>query len=160
MSAKKTNRLQEAFLFAGKKHEGQYRKGGLPYITHPLAVAEMVKEWGYDEDVQIAALFHDLLEDTDATENDIVRLGGTEVLKVVKLLTKTKDYVMAEYIAAIKSDPIAKVIKAADRLHNLRCAVTADETFRRKYIQESREWYLDFSPEIEREVQELEKTIK
>ena len=150
-------RLQKAFLFAGEKHEGQYRKGGLPYITHPLAVAEMVKDWGYDEDVQIAALFHDLLEDTDAAEADIVRLGGEEVLRIVKLLTKTEGYVMADYIGAIKNDPAAKVIKTADRLHNLRSAVTADKSFRRKYIQESRKWYLDFSPEIEKAVLELEK---
>ena len=66
---------------------------------------------------------------------------------------------MADYIAGIKENPMAKAVKAADRLHNLRCAVVTDERFRRRYIQESMEWYLDFSPEIPKAVKDLAATL-
>lgn len=85
-------RYENALAFAAKKHEGQFRIGGLPYITHPVCVAEIVKEKGGDTDAVITALFHDLLEDTDAAEEDILRLGNAEILHSVKLLTKQKNY--------------------------------------------------------------------
>ena len=156
---KEAERLKEALNFAAQKHEGQYRIGGQPYITHPKEVAEMLGRQGYDIDYQIAGLFHDLLEDTDADEAEIESIGGKEVLEAVKRLTKKKGYVMADYIAGIKENPMAKAVKAADRLHNLRCAVVTDERFRRRYIQESMEWYLDFSPEIPKAVKDLAATL-
>ena len=64
--------LQRALEFAKEKHKGQKRIGGDDYITHPIAVSEIVKNQGFDENYQIAALFHDLLEDTDATEEEII----------------------------------------------------------------------------------------
>lgn len=153
-------RLQAALEFAAQKHEGQFRIGGLPYITHPVAVAQILADQGKNEDFQIAGLFHDLLEDTDAAETDLERLGGREVLEAVKLLTKQKGYVMADYIAGIRANPMAFAVKAADRLHNLRCAVTAGEDFKRKYILESVDWYLDFSPEIPPAVKALAESLE
>jgi len=145
----------KALEFTIIKHDGQYRKGGLPYVTHPLSVSEMLRAKGYGLDYRITGLFHDLLEDTDAAEEEILALGGAEVLKAVKLLTKEKGYVMAEYIGKIKENDIARAVKACDRLHNLKSAFTADEEFRRKYILESVDWYLDFDPEIPKAVKEL-----
>ncbi len=66
---------------------------------------------------------------------------------------------MMEYIQNIKANPIAFRVKAADRLHNLRCAVFADEKFRRKYIKESLEWYTDFDAAIPVAIAALEKTL-
>ena len=152
--------FKKAFEFAALKHSGQYRKGGQPYITHPIAVSEMLKEQGFGIDYQIAALFHDLLEDTDAAESEIESLGGSEVLKAVKLLTKYPGYVMADYIAGIRSNKMAFAVKAADRLHNLRCSFDADENFRRKYIAETKEWYMDFSPEIPKALEAVIKSLK
>ena len=88
-------RYQRAYEYAAKKHAGQYRIGGKPYMTHPEAVAEALRAQGYDVDYQITGLFHDLLEDTDASETEIEALGGREVLEAVRLLTKrplTKKY--------------------------------------------------------------------
>jgi len=157
---KQSEMYEKALDYATKKHNGQFRIGGLPYITHPIAVAEMLADLGFDENYQIAGLFHDLLEDTDATEEEILTLGNAEILEAVKLLTKKKDYIMREYIADIKSNDIAREVKAADRLHNLKSAVAASETFKRKYILESIDWYMDFSPEIPKAIKSLVKTLE
>lgn len=148
-----------ALTFATEKHKGQFRTGGDPYITHPIAVAEMLREKNYNEAYQIAGIFHDLLEDTDATEQEIEALGGKEVLETVKLLTKKKGYVMADYVSAIKANPMAKAVKGADRLHNLRCAVLCDESFKKRYIQETLDWYMDLDPDISEAVKELIDTL-
>ena len=152
--------LQHALEFAKAKHKGQKRIGGDDYITHPMAVSEIVKNQGLDENYQIVALFHDLLEDTDASEEEILKYGSPEILESVKLLTKKKGYDMSEYIHAIKQNPIAFAVKAADRLHNLQCAIVTDEQFKRKYILETVDWYLDFSPEIRKAVKMLAESLK
>lgn len=152
-------RLQRALEFATIKHKGQKRKGGEDYITHPVTVCEMVKNQGYDEDYQITALFHDLLEDTNATEQEILEYGNPEILTAVKLLTKQDGYNMQDYIDKIKNNDIALVVKTADRLHNLQSALVADNEFKRKYILETVDWYLDFSPEIRKAVKRLAESL-
>ena len=153
------SKYEAALRFAKLKHSGQFRKNGEPYVTHPIAVAEMLKEKGYGTDYLITGLFHDLLEDTDAKEEEIEALGGKAVLKAVKLLTKQKGYVMEEYVSGIKSDPIAFAVKSADRLHNLQSAFVASEDFRRRYILETIDWYMDFSPEIPLAVRALAESL-
>ena len=153
-------KLKLALEFAKEKHKGQKRIGGDDYITHPIAVCEIVESQGLDEIHQIVALFHDLLEDTDATEEEILKYGSPEILKAVKLLTKKKGYNMSEYINAIKQNPIAFKVKAADRLHNLQCAIVAGEEFKRKYILETVDWYLDFSVDIRKAVKKLAESLE
>jgi (p)ppGpp synthase/HD superfamily hydrolase len=155
--SKKINRALE---FATQKHKGQKRIGGKDYISHPIAVWEIVKEQGYGEDYQITALFHDLLEDTDATENEILMLSNQNVLDAVKLLTKEKGYDMQKYIEGIKSNSIAFVVKSADRLHNLQSALETSVEFKRKYILETVDWYLDFSKEIRVAVKKLAESLE
>ena len=152
-------RVQRALEFATKKHEGQKRIGGEDYITHPISVYEMVKKQGFGEDYQITALFHDLLEDTDTTEEEILQFASQEVLTAVKLLTKKKGYVMQEYVSAIKNNDVALIVKTADRLHNLQSAFATSEEFKRKYILETIDWYLDFSPEIIKAVKNLADSL-
>ena len=155
-----SNKYDKALEYATLKHLHQYRIGGDPYITHPVAVANYLKENGYNEDYQIAGLFHDLLEDTDASPSEILELSSQEVLEAVLILTKEKGYVMSEYIDKIKNNPIAKAVKTYDRLHNLKCACVADIKFKKKYILESTDWYLDFSEEIPKAIKELTKTFE
>ena len=152
--------LQLALEFAKAKHKGQKRIGGDDYITHPIAVSEIVKSQGFEQNYQITALFHDLLEDTDTTEEEILKYGNSKILEAVNLLTKKKGYDMAEYINAIKQNPIAFAVKAADRLHNLQCAIITDEEFKRKYILETIDWYLDFSLDIRKAVKRLAESLK
>ncbi|MEG0771218.1 MAG: HD domain-containing protein [Clostridia bacterium] len=151
--------FKKALEYATEKHFGQIRKGGSPYISHPIAVANTLCKKGFGVNYQIAALFHDLLEDTDATEFEILALSNTDVLKAVKVLTKTPGYKMEEYIRNIKANKIAFEVKAADRLNNLQSAICTDTDFKRKYILETVDWYLDFSPEIRVALKELAHTL-
>ena len=154
------DKVKRAIEFATQKHKGQKRIGGNDYISHPIAVYEMVKKQGYDEDFQITALFHDLLEDTNATEEEILFYGSQNVLTAVKLLTKEKGYDMKTYIDGIKANPIAFAVKSADRLHNLQCALVTSTEFKRKYILETVDWYLDFSDEIKIAVKTLAESLE
>ena len=154
-----SDKVKRAIEFATQKHKGQKRIGGNDYISHPIAVYEMVKKQGYDEDFQITALFHDLLEDTNATEEEILFYGSQNVLTAVKLLTKEKGYDMKTYIDGIKANPIAFAVKSADRLHNLQCALVTSTEFKRKYILETVAWYLDFSKEIKIAVKTLADSL-
>ena len=122
--------------------------------------AYLLKKQGYDEDFQITALFHDLLEDTNATEEEILFYGSQNVLTAVKLLTKEKVYDMKNYIGGIKNNPIAFVVKSADRLHNLNSALVTSVEFKRKYILETVDWYLDFSLDIKKAVKKLAESLE
>ena len=151
--------VMRALEYASQKHKGQKRIGGKDYITHPIAVCEMVKKQGYGEEYQITALFHDLLEDTNATEKEILEYGNEEVLKAVKLLTKQDGFDMAEYVGGIKTNDVALKVKTADRLHNLQSAHVASVEFKKRYIAETVEWYLNFSPEIKKAVKRLAESL-
>ena len=125
---------QKALEYAKKKHEGQFRIGGAPFIVHPIAVAEILRQDGKQVEYRVAAVFHDLLEDTDASEQEIVEIGGEDVLKAVKLVTKEKEYCMQS-------------------------AFCANEKFRKKYIRETLDWYMKFRPEIPEVVAELIESL-
>ncbi|MBQ7202675.1 MAG: bifunctional (p)ppGpp synthetase/guanosine-3',5'-bis(diphosphate) 3'-pyrophosphohydrolase [Eubacterium sp.] len=142
-------RYEKALTFATKKHKGQFRIGGEEYITHPVAVAKMLKKKGYGVDYQITALFHDLLEDTNATEQELIENGGNEeIVNAVRILTKFDGYVMHEYVSRIKHNKMAFAVKNADRVHNLKTAYCTSDSFKKRYIKETEEWYIDFSDEI------------
>lgn len=137
--------LLNAIVYAYKKHEGQTRIGGQPYITHPLEVAKILEQKGFDTPFILAGLFHDLKEDTNATDQEIRLYGGDAVLTTVNLLTKRKGYIMKDYITEIAKNFMAKMVKLADRLHNLLSAVVASEFFRKRYIKETEEYYVDLA---------------
>ena len=152
--------LNRAYVYAMKKHGGQLRTSGDPYYSHPIEVAGILTKFKLDSTSIIAGLLHDTVEDTDATEEDILKYGSPEILEAVKLLTKEKGYNMAEYISGIKKNPMAFAVKAADRLHNLQCAILTDEAFKQKYILETVDWYMDFSKDIRKAVKTLAQSLK
>ena len=107
--------IKRAILFAFDAHRGQYDKSGLPYITHPLHVAESMET----EDECVVALLHDVLEDTDITIEDLTRIGITDrQIAALKLLCHDDSVPYLEYVQAIRVDPIARTVKLADLYHN------------------------------------------
>ena len=106
---------KRAILFAFDAHRGQYDKSGLPYITHPLHVAESMES----EDECVVALLHDVLEDTDITIEDLTRIGITDrQIAALKLLCHDDSVPYLEYVQAIRVDQIARKVKLADLNHN------------------------------------------
>ena len=124
-------RMERAFRFAEANHQGQLRKSGEPYITHPIQVAQIVAELEMDMDSVIAALLHDCIEDTEATHEDIARDFGESVAELVEGVTKLTrvQYVSKEeeqmenlrkMLMAMAKDVRVVLIKICDRLHNMR----------------------------------------
>ena len=96
-------------------HSHQVDKSGLPYVFHPFHLAEQMT----DENTTIVALLHDVIEDTDYTLEDLRSLGFSEdVLSAILLMTHEENVPYMEYVAEIKKNPIAKVVKLADLRHN------------------------------------------
>jgi len=121
--------LQKAYDAAARWHEGQYRKSGDPYITHPLAVANLLAELGMDTTTLVAALLHDTIEDTDYTLDQMRVDFGSEVTLLVDGVTKldkvklgdaAKAETIRKMVVAMAKDPRVLVIKLSDRLHNMR----------------------------------------
>jgi GTP pyrophosphokinase len=121
--------LQRAYDVAERKHEGQVRKSGDPYITHPLAVATILAELGMDTTTLVAALLHDTVEDTGLTLADVEEEFGVEVAHLVDGVTKldkvkfgaaAEAETIRKMVVAMARDPRVLVIKLADRLHNMR----------------------------------------
>lgn len=126
--------IKKAFEFSSKAHEGQKRVSGEEYITHPLEVSRILTELKVDSAAIAAALLHDVLEDTKIKDDAIKKEFGSEILELVKGMTKIsagfKD--RSEYTAEYNAENIRKIvlamskdvrvimIKLADRLHNMR----------------------------------------
>ena len=142
------SKFETAIKFAVDKHAGQTRKNGEPYVLHPIRVAAYVRRKGGDLICQTVALFHDLLEDTDATEEEIGAYGE-DILEAVKLLSKNINPDMDTYIENILKNPMARLVKEGDRIDNLIDAVPCgDIKFMRKYIAETEQYYLGNFPEV------------
>lgn len=115
---------QKADALAARAHEGQVRKDGQPYITHPRAVSRMLARYGFSEAVQAAALVHDVLEDTDVTPQELADELGAPILALVMPLTEDAslpfDERKSHYLEQVRAAPAeVKAICAADKIHNL-----------------------------------------
>ncbi len=104
----------KAINMAYQAHEGQYDKGGLPYIFHPYHLAEQMK----DEYSVCAAVLHDVVEDTDVGIDRIEREFPPEVAQAVRLLTHEPGVPYLQYIEGLKDNFIARQVKLADLAHN------------------------------------------
>ncbi|MBR0415944.1 bifunctional (p)ppGpp synthetase/guanosine-3',5'-bis(diphosphate) 3'-pyrophosphohydrolase [Candidatus Saccharibacteria bacterium] len=153
--ARKSPRIEKAIQFATKAHEGQFRRSGDPYISHPLAVMKIVEDWGMDEDTIIAAVLHDTVEDTSITLQDIKEQFGEQVAFLVDGVTKlgtarsgmrdidtylpqTRDNLL-RLLVATGSDIRVLIIKLADRLHNLRTLSALPPDKQKKIAKETLE---------------------
>lgn len=105
----------KAMQIAYEAHQGQFDQSGVPYIFHPYHVAEQME----DELTTCIALLHDVIEDTDVTEEQLSKDFSEEVMEALRLLTHTSDIPYMDYIRKIKEHPIAKIVKRADIDHNM-----------------------------------------
>lgn len=130
-----TPKTKRALKLCFEAHKNQVDKSGMPYAFHPFHVAEQMS----DEASTIVALLHDVVEDTDYTLDDIASLDfGAEVVEALSLLTHDDATPYLEYIASLRSNPIARAVKRADLLHNsdlsrLDTVTLKDEERVRKY---------------------------
>lgn len=146
----------KALALASEKHAGQIRKDGSPYIFHPLRVSKAIADAGYNINYQIAGLFHDLLEDTDTTLEEI-KIYGEDVLEAVKLVSKNYCNNMKDYIPNILKNHMASVVKNVDRIDNLWDACNIiDEKFQKYYLKKSKEYEGKFSMALDNSIYHLE----
>ena len=141
-SDKDQEEINTAFLYAKKGHQGQKRKSGEEYITHPLHVAIYLAELNFDIETIKAALLHDLVEDTEITYQDIKKSFGKEVADLVDGVTKldkirynsreeAKADAIRKMVIAMSKDIRVLILKLADRLHNIETI-----EFHKKWAQE------------------------
>jgi GTP pyrophosphokinase len=144
--------VERAFAFSEHAHQGQFRKSGEPYITHPLAVASILSQWRLDAQGLAAALLHDVMEDTKVTKTEIESSFGKPVADMVDGVSKldqiefqTREDAQAEsfrkMLLAMAQDVRVILIKLADRLHNMRTLDAMAPTHRERIARETLDIY-------------------
>ncbi|HUH93242.1 MAG TPA: bifunctional (p)ppGpp synthetase/guanosine-3',5'-bis(diphosphate) 3'-pyrophosphohydrolase [Casimicrobiaceae bacterium] len=144
--------VERAFAFSEHAHQGQFRKSGEPYITHPLAVASILSQWRLDAQGLAAALLHDVMEDTSVTKSEIERSFGKPVADMVDGVSKldqiefqSREDLQAEsfrkMLLAMAQDVRVILIKLADRLHNMRTLDAMVPAHRERIARETLDIY-------------------
>jgi len=152
LKPKDVARLEEAYRFSEAAHAGQTRQSGDPYISHPLAVAEILAGWHLDGQTLMAALLHDVTEDTSVTKDEISDTFGRPVAELVDGVSKLDkiEFTSAEHLQAenfrkmllaMARDVRVILIKLADRLHNMRTLGAVQPAKRRRVARETMEIY-------------------
>ena len=146
--------IRQAYAYGTKMHEGQFRKSGEAYFTHPVAVAAILTEQHLDDATIITALLHDTIEDTKSTYTEVERLFGHEVAELVDGVTKLTNLQLSsthsqqaenfrKLFMAMSKDLRVILVKLADRLHNMR---TIKSMKVEKQAQKARETMEIFAP--------------
>ena len=144
--------LESAYHFSETAHQGQFRKTGDPYISHPIAVANILAQWHLDPQALTAALLHDVIEDTHVSKDEITRKFGKPVAELVDGLSKldkiefrSQEQAQAEnfrkMLLAMAHDVRVILIKLADRLHNMRTLNAMQAEKRRRIARETMDIY-------------------
>ena len=144
--------IHRAYTFSAEAHKEQKRLSGIPYVSHPLAVASILTHLKMDSMTLASALLHDTLEDTEATEKSLVELFGQEVTDLVVGVTKLGKLTLGnreerqaesfrKMVVAMAKDIRVILIKLADRLHNLRTLEYLPEVKQRAIAQETLDIY-------------------
>jgi GTP pyrophosphokinase len=152
LKPKDVARLAEAYRFSEAAHAGQTRQSGDPYISHPLAVAEILADWHLDGHTLMAALLHDVTEDTSVTKDEISDTFGRPVAELVdgvskldKIEFQSAEDAQAEnfrkMLLAMARDVRVILIKLADRLHNMRTLGAVSASKRKRVARETMEIY-------------------
>ncbi len=164
-------KVKEAYRFSDEMHLGQVRKSGEPYISHPIAVAEICADWKLDAQAIMAALLHDVMEDQDVKKDELTERFGSPVATLVDGLSKLEKIEFQTLIEAqaenfrkmllaMASDVRVILIKLADRLHNMRTLDHMPASKKRRIASETMEVYVPIAHRlglnnIYRELQDL-----
>ena len=126
-----TDMTKWALKLCFEAHKEQLDKSGMPYVFHPFHLAEQMT----DEDCTVVALLHDVMEDTEYGVEDLRSLGFSDaVLTALMLMTHDDDTPYLDYVAMLKSNPIARTVKLADLKHNsdlTRLSIVTDKDLQR-----------------------------
>ena len=152
MSPEHVSLVREAHTFGEERHKGQFRKSGEPYIYHPLAVARILAELHMDHTTIMAAILHDVIEDTSTARHEIEEKFGSEVALLVDGVSKlsrvhfqSREEQQAEsfrkLLLAMTEDLRVIMVKLADRLHNMRTLDSVSDVQRRRVARETLEVY-------------------
>lgn len=144
--------IRQAFAYGAAMHEGQFRKSGEPYFTHPVAVAAILTEQHLDDATIVTALLHDTIEDTKSTYSEIARLFGDEIAELVDGVTKLTNLQLSstesqqaenfrKLLMAMSKDLRVILVKLADRLHNMRTIKSMDPSKQAQKARETMEIY-------------------
>ncbi len=163
--------VKEAYRFSDEVHLGQMRKSGEPYISHPIAVAEICANWKLDAQAIMAALLHDVMEDQDVKKDELIEHFGAPVATLVDGLSKLDKIEFQSQIEAqaenfrkmllaMARDVRVILVKLADRLHNMRTLGVMTPEKKRRIARETMEVYIPIAHRlglnnIYRELQEL-----
>jgi len=145
-------RVRDAYRLSDTAHLGQFRTSGEPYISHPIAVAEICVGWRLDADALMAALLHDVMEDTGIAKQQLIERFGPEVAELVDGLSKldkvefaSREQAQAEsfrkMLLAMARDVRVILIKLADRLHNMRTLGAVERSKQRRIASETLDIY-------------------
>ncbi len=164
-------KIKEAYRFADEMHLGQVRKSGEPYISHPIAVAEICADWKLDAQAIMAALLHDVMEDQDVKKDELIERFGAPVASLVDGLSKLDKLEFQSQVEhqaenfrkmllAMARDVRVILVKLADRLHNMRTLGAMATDKRHRIARETMEVYVPIAHRlglnnIYRELQEL-----
>ncbi|MBV2234969.1 MAG: bifunctional (p)ppGpp synthetase/guanosine-3',5'-bis(diphosphate) 3'-pyrophosphohydrolase [Sterolibacterium sp.] len=165
------DRIEEAYHFGAAAHESQFRSTGEPYISHPLAVATTLADWHLDSQALMAALLHDVVEDTPVNKEDVAERFGKQTAELVDAVSKIgrlegQSYEEAQaenfrkMLLAMARDVRVILIKLADRLHNIQTLGTFRPDKRRRVARETLDIYAPIANRLglntlSRELQEL-----
>ena len=152
LNPKEVDRIERAYHFSEKCHLGQMRQSGDPYITHPLAVANILADMRMDHESLMAALLHDVIEDTDVTKGQISRRFGRTVADLVDGVRKLGEVASAsraeqqaesfqKMTLAMSRDIRVMLVKLADRLHNMRTLGVLSPEKKRRIARETIDIY-------------------
>ncbi len=159
LEPEKVQEVYRAYLFGAEAHQGQRRLSGEPYIYHPLAVARILAEMRLDHQTLVAAILHDVIEDTETAKEQLAELFGAEVAELVDGVSKlthiefeTKAEAQAEnfrkMMLAMVQDIRVILIKLADRLHNMRTLGVMRPDKKRRIAKETLEIYVPIATRL------------
>jgi GTP pyrophosphokinase len=159
LTSEQIEKIQQAYAFGEKAHAGQQRISGEPYIYHPLEVAQILAQMYMDDQTLIAALLHDVIEDTPTAKKEIRKEFGKNVAELVDGVSKLAPITFDSFaeaqahnfrkmLMAMSNDIRVILVKLADRLHNMRTLSALRPDKRRRISRETLEIYVPIAQRL------------